>query len=199
MPAVPQVQRPIVLAVFLVFTGAVGLVASFALSLEKLHALASPGAAAGCDFSLVVQCGKNLASPQGSILGFPNPLIGLVAFAILTTVGAAILAGAAFARWFWIALNLGMLLAFAFAIFLIVTSIYFLGTLCPWCMVVWSVTIPAFYAVTLYNVTTGVLPLPASARRVVGAAYGWVPSLAVASYILIAVLAQLRLDVISYL
>ena len=187
------------LAVFLIFTGVVGLVASLALTLEKLHSLANPGAAAGCDFSLVVQCGKNLASSQGSVLGFPNPLIGLVAFAILTTVGAAILAGAAFTRWFWVALNVGMLLAFAFVIFLIVTSIYFLGTLCPWCMVVWSVTIPAFYAVTLYNVATGALALPASARRVVGAAYGWVPFLAVASYIVIAVLAQLRLDVISYL
>lgn len=199
MPATPQVQRPITLAVFLVFTGVVGLIAAFALTIEKLHALTNPGTAAGCDFSLVVQCGKNLASAQGSILGFPNPLIGLVGFAILTTIGAAILSGADFARWFWIALNVGMLVAFAFVIFLIITSIYFLGTLCPWCMVVWSVTIPAFYAVTLHNVRSGALGLPASARRIVGAAYGWVPFLAVGSYIVIAVLAQLRLDVISYL
>ena len=66
-------------------------------------------------------------------------------------------------------------------------------------MVVWLVTIPAFYAVTLHNGRTGVIPLPASARRVVGAAYDWVPFLAIASYIVVAVLAQLRLDVISYL
>ncbi|MBC7723732.1 MAG: vitamin K epoxide reductase family protein [Burkholderiaceae bacterium] len=199
MPLVSPAKRPTALAIFLVFTGIVGLIAAFALTIEKFAAAADPGVKAGCDFSIVVQCGKNLASAQGSLFGFPNPLIGLVGFGVLAAIGMSILAGARFARWFWIALNVGMLAAFCFVVFLIITSIYFLGTLCPWCMVVWSVTIPAFIAVTLFNVTTGVIPLPSGARRVIGAAYGWVPFIAILSYIVIAVLAQLRLDVIAYL
>jgi uncharacterized membrane protein len=65
-------------------------------------------------------------------------------------VGAAILAGARFARWFWVAFWAGIAFAFAFVIWLISQSIYVLGTLCPWCMVTWLVTIPTFYVVTIH-------------------------------------------------
>ena len=64
-------------------------------------------------------------------------------------VGVAILAGARFARWFWWLFELGVAGAFVFVIWLIGQSIFVLGTLCPWCMVTWVVTIPTFYAVTL--------------------------------------------------
>jgi hypothetical protein len=110
-----------------------------------------------------------------------------------------VLAGARFARWFWALFNLGLLGAMAFVVYLISTSIYYLGTLCPWCMVVWSVTIPAFIAVTLFNAKTGVVPVPARVRRALGEAYAWTPFLALLCYILVAVLAQLRLDVVRYL
>lgn len=190
---------PIGLAVFLVLAGLIGLVAAFALTIEKLNALASPGTAAGCDFSVLVQCTKNLESAQGSTFGFPNPLIGIVGFSVVIVVGMGLLAGARYARWFWLTFNVGLLAALAFVAYLIQTSIYFLGTLCPWCMVVWSVTIPAFLAVTLYNAKSGAIPLPARLRRVLSEAYSWTPFITLLCFILVAVLAQLRLDVIRYL
>lgn len=190
---------PVGLALFLVLAGLVGLVAALALTIEKLNALASPGAAAGCDFSVLVQCTKNLESAQGSTFGFPNPLIGIVGFTAVIVVGMGLLAGARYARWFWLTFNAGLLGALAFVVYLIQTSIYLLGTLCPWCMVVWSVTIPAFIAVTLYNAGSGAIPLPAKLRRVLGEAYSWTPFLTLLGFIVIAVLAQLRLDVIRYL
>ena len=35
-----------------------------------------------------------------------------------------------------------------------------LGTLCPWCMVIWSVTAPMFLATLARTIESGDLPLP---------------------------------------
>lgn len=192
-------RRPLPLAIVLIVTGMIGLGAAFALTLDKFRTLEDPGAALGCNFSLLVQCGKNLASPQGAVFGFPNPLMGLVGFFAPVLVGTALLAGAHFARWFWIVFNVGVLFALGFVIWLIGQSIFVLGTLCPWCMVVWVVTIPLFLVVTLNNVASGVLPTPPGVRRFLTAALNWTPLISIVCYLVIAVLAQLRLDVVSYL
>ena len=87
-------SRPTVLAVWLVIAGAIGWFAAFALTTEKFHALANPGSgAASCDFSPLVQCTKNLDSWQGSVFGFPNPILGLTGWVAPIVVGAALLAG----------------------------------------------------------------------------------------------------------
>ncbi|MFV0320201.1 MAG: vitamin K epoxide reductase family protein [Microbacterium sp.] len=189
--------RPTALAVWLIVAGVVGWWAAFQLTLEKLAALADPGRAAACDFSVLVQCTANLDSWQGRVFGFPNPLIGLACWVAPIVVGVAILAGARFARWFWWLFELGMLFAFCFVCWLISQSIFALGTLCPWCMVTWLVTIPSFYAVTLHILRAGILPAPPAVRR--GAAWlmSWVPLLAVVSYAVVVLLAQLRLDALN--
>ena len=197
MAQAPSRTRPTALAVWLIIAGAVGWWAAFSLTMERLRLLADPDAIASCDFSVLVQCTANLESWQGSIFGFPNPILGLAGWVAPIVVGTAVLAGARFARWFWLLFSLGVTLAIAFVIWLIVQSIYVLGTLCPWCMVTWVVTIPTFYAVTLHVVRAGILPSPRSIRRGAERLMGWVPLLAVASYALIAILAQIRLDVLG--
>jgi uncharacterized membrane protein len=192
-------KRPTALAIFLIIAGGGGLSAAWALTVDKFEALIHPAAALGCDFSLIVRCKVNLDSAQGSVFGFPNPMLGLAGFVAPIAVGAGILAGAKFARWFWILFNLGVAGALAFVIWLIGQSIYVLGTLCPWCMVVWAVTIPLFLAVTFYNLSTGNLPIGQRMRHFGKVAYGWVPLVSVVCYIVIAVLAQLRLDVTGHI
>ncbi|MEL0626600.1 vitamin K epoxide reductase family protein [Salinibacterium amurskyense] len=192
-------NRPIALAIFMIFAGLIGLWASFELMIEKIHTLENPGVDLSCDFSLVVQCAANLGSQQGAVLGFPNPIIGLIAFMAPVVVGAAILAGARFNSWFWVVFNLGIAGAFAFILWLAYQSIFNLGTLCVWCMTVWSVTIPLFWAVTLRNLKVGAIPAPKRIRKAAGAAYSWVPVIAIVGYIIIAAVAQVRLDVLAYL
>lgn len=190
-------RPPVVLALSLIVLGALGWIAAFTLTVEKFVLLETPGAVLGCDFSLVVQCGKNLSSAQGALFGFPNPLLGIAGFVAPIAVGVGLLAGARFARWFWLLLNLGVAGALAFVIWLISQSIYVLGTLCPWCMVVWAVTIPLFLLVTLVNLAEGRLGGRgrAAGRRLLP----YVVPMSVAAYLVIALLAQLRLDVLSYL
>jgi uncharacterized membrane protein len=185
------------LAIWLIVAGIVGWVAAFALTVEKFHLLENPGSSASCDFSILVQCGKNLDSAQGAVFGFPNPILGLTGWVAPIVVGAAVLAGARFARWFWLLFWAGIAFAFTFVLWLIGQSIFSLGTLCPWCMVTWIVTIPTFYAVTVHLLRAGIIPVPDGARRVAAAVMAWVPLLAFLSYVAVAVVAQLRLDWIS--
>ncbi|NLG21220.1 MAG: vitamin K epoxide reductase family protein [Actinomycetales bacterium] len=182
---------------FLVLAGLVGLWASFELVLAKFATLDDPDAALGCDFSIIVQCGANLTSAQGEVFGFPNPLLGLAGFVAPVAVGVALLAGATFARWFWLALQAGVTAGMAFVAWLIGQSIYVLGTLCPWCMVVWAVMIPLFLTVTLRNAAAGVFGT--GVQRAGAYLLTWIVPLTLACYLLIAVLAQLRLDVLRYL
>lgn len=192
-------NRPIVLAIFLIVAGLIGLWASFQLMLEKIVTLENPQAALSCDFSIIVQCGKNLGSAQGAIFGFPNPVLGLIGFMAPVVVGAAILAGARFNSWFWVTFNVGITGAFVMCMWLAYQSIFNLYTLCPWCMVVWSVTIPMFWAVTLRNLKVGAIPAPRALRKAAAVGYRWVPVITLVGYIIIAIVAQVRLDVVSYL
>ena len=190
-------RRPLALAIFLIVAGVVGWIAAFALTVEKFALLTEPQESLGCDFSILVQCSANLNSWQGSLLGFPNPIIGLGAWIAPIVVGAALLAGARFDRWFWITFNVGALAAITFVAWLISQSIFVLGTLCPWCMVTWLAAIPFFWVVTLRNLSSGVFG--ERPRGVGEVLYRWVPTITFASYLLVAVLAQVRLDVVNHI
>ncbi|MDQ1561168.1 MAG: hypothetical protein QOE85_509 [Actinomycetota bacterium] len=191
-------DSPLALGIFLILAGLAGLTASMNLTFDDVNSKTT-GAAQSCDFSLFVQCSKNLGSWEGSLFGFPNPLIGLGAFTVPLVIGIAILFGATFRRWFWIAFNLGVVFALAFVIFLIGTSIYVLGTLCLWCALVWTFTIPMFWSLSLYNLKTGNVRVSPRATKVFASALTWVPLITLVSYIVVAVLFQARLNVLQYL
>jgi uncharacterized membrane protein len=195
--AVTAPRRPWILGIFLIVAGAAGWWAAFNLTLDKFLAYEHPKNPLSCDFSLIVQCTVNLNAPQGSAFGFPNPIIGLGGFAAVIAVGVALLAGARFDRWFWILFNLGIAGALAFVIWLIGQSIFELNTLCPWCMIVWLATIPLFWVVTIRNLAEGVYSEPA--RRVGAALRPWIIPITVISYLIVAIIAQLQLDVLGHL
>lgn len=197
MPGSPSSRsRPVVVAIWFVLAGAIGWWAAFSLTMERLHLLADPNAAAACDFSILVQCTANLQSWQGSVFGFPNPILGLAGWVAPIVVGMALLAGARFARWFWWLFALGMTFAFGFVIWLISQSIYVLGTLCPWCMVTWAVTIPSFYVTVLHLLRTNVFPVSQAGQRRAGKLMVWMPLATLLSYAVILLLAQFQLNAI---
>ena len=68
-----------------------------------------------------------------------------------------ILAGARFARWYWLGLQAGVTLGFAFVVWLWSQALYAIHILCPFCMVVWAAMIPLFVWVTVRNITHGVI------------------------------------------
>lgn len=185
-------RAPLAFALTLIVTGVVGWWAAFSLTIDKIAVLKNADAVLDCNVSVLVQCGKNLASWQGSVLGFPNPIIGLAAWVAPIIVGVSLLAGARFARWYWVLFNLGVAGAMAFVIWLMTESIFELGTLCPWCMLTWSMVIPLFFTVTARNAAAGVFG--ARLRAVGRAATPWLIPATVTAYAIVLIVAQLRLD-----
>jgi uncharacterized membrane protein len=153
------------LAWWLLVGGLVGLVAAFVLAVEKYALLADPTYVPSCSLNPVLSCGSVMASPQAEAFGFPNPLLGVAGFAVVAATGAALLAGGRLAGWFWAGLQVGVTAAVVFVHWLIFSSLYRIGALCPYCMVVWAVTIPLFTTVTLRNLAAWAprLPVPINA------------------------------------
>lgn len=154
-----QRTLPQVIGILLATLGFIGFAASADLSIEKVHLLKDPSYEPTCNISPLLSCGSVMSTPQAEAFGFPNPFIGVAGFAIVTTVGMALLAGAQFRRWFWLALLAGTVFGVVFVTWLQYQSIYVIGALCPYCMVVWAVTIPIFLYVFIYNLREGHIKL----------------------------------------
>lgn len=137
--------------ILMVILGAIGLIFSVVLLMEKLTMAADPTYIPTCTFNSVLACGSILDSPQAELFIIPNPVLGIVGFTCVIVVGMAVLAGAKFAPWFWILFLAGTFLALVFIHWLAYESLWSLNALCPWCMVVWTVTIPIFW-LTFLNV-----------------------------------------------
>ncbi|MFD6060803.1 MULTISPECIES: vitamin K epoxide reductase family protein [Rhodococcus] len=151
-PGVRSLER--VLPWLLLVGGLIGLFASFVLTVEKFALAADSSYVPTCSINPVLNCGSVMATEQAAVFGFPNSLLGIAGFAVVAAAGAALLAGARVARWFWLALQAGLAAAVVFVHWLIAQSLYVIGALCPYCMVVWAVTVPLFWYVTVRNLRT---------------------------------------------
>jgi uncharacterized membrane protein len=184
-------------AALIIVLGALGWWAAFNLTMDKFLVLENPKANLSCSINVFVECKTNLKSWQGSLFGFPNPLIGLSAFIAPIAVGTSLLAGARFRNWFWILFNIGLLGAFVFCAWLMTQSFFVLGTICLWCVLTWSVVIPLFVVTTALNLSRGVYG--AGAVKAGGFLLRWSPLIVIALYLVVAVIAQVRFDLINQL
>ncbi|WP_293784875.1 vitamin K epoxide reductase family protein [uncultured Aeromicrobium sp.] len=144
------------LGLFLAIAGSIGVLASSILTIDKITLLEAQAAGEqltlGCDLNAFVSCSGVIASEQAEAFGFPNPLIGIVGFAVVTTLGVLLASGLRLPGWVWGGLQAGTIFGIAFVTWLQYQSIFSIGRLCPWCMVVWTVMIPVFVLVTARNV-----------------------------------------------
>ncbi|MCP3817061.1 vitamin K epoxide reductase family protein [Streptomyces sp. A3M-1-3] len=148
----------------LVITGAAGLLASWIITLDKFKLLEDPDFVPGCSLNPIVSCGNIMKSEQASAFGFPNPMLGLVTYAMVIAIGMGLLAGARYRRWFWLGLNAGTLFGVGFCTWLQYQSLYTINSLCLWCCLAWVATIVMFCYVTLHNIKHRFLPVPAGMR-----------------------------------
>lgn len=153
-------------------TGIIGWIASGILVLERLAVYDDAAHVTSCDVNPWVSCGRVFQAWQASLFGFPNPLIGVVAFAVVITTGMAILSGARFARWYWIGLQTGVTLGFVFVIWLWSQALFDINILCIYCMIVWAAMIPLFILLTIRNLVHGVIRAPGALARFLSA-WAW--------------------------
>ena len=147
-----MVRVPRGVGLLLTLGGVVGLIASLVLTVDKIHLLQDPSYVPGCFINAEFSCGSVMTSWQASLFGFPNSLVGLVGFAVVTALGVVVATGTALPRWIWWGLQFGVLAAVVFIHWLMVQSIFDIEALCLYCMAVWAVTIPMFTYVTAVTV-----------------------------------------------
>ncbi len=121
---------------------ALGLAAAFTLAYDKVQILIDPTFEPGCNFNPVLACGSVMVTDQASAFGFPNPFLGLIGFSVMLTVGVLLASGTVLPRWVMAGAALGTLAGAVFIHWLAFESLYRIGALCPWCMVVWAITLP---------------------------------------------------------
>jgi uncharacterized membrane protein len=127
---------------WVLIAGVIGLAASMALTVEKFKILLDPHYVPSCNINPIVSCGSVMTTPQASLLGFPNPLLGVIGFTVAVVTGVLAVAKMPLPQWYWIGLAVGTLIGAVLVHWLIFQSLYRIGALCPYCMVVWAVTIP---------------------------------------------------------
>jgi uncharacterized membrane protein len=173
--------------VLLLVGGLIGLIAAVVLLVEKLALLENPDYIPSCNVSPVLSCGSVMTTPQAEAFGIPNPILGIAGFAIITVIGAGLLAGARFASWFWAGVQVGVTFAVVFVHCLIYQSLYVIGALCPYCMIVWAVTIPIFWHTTVRN-----LRALDTRRGIIGAVIEYRGAILTAWYLIIIALIAAR-------
>jgi len=150
----------------LAICGIIGFFAAFILTVEKIELIKNPSYVPSCSISPLLSCGSVMKTPEASVFGFANSLIGVMGFTVVATIGMAIIAGAKFKRWFWLGLQIGTIFGIGFVHWLIYQSVFDIGKLCPYCIIVWSVMIPIFVYTTLYNLRFGNITVPAKLKSV---------------------------------
>jgi uncharacterized membrane protein len=184
--------------VLLILAGAIGLASSVILVLERIELLRNPRAALSCDFTPFVSCGPVIESWQGSLFGFPNPIIGVAAYVAPIAVGVGLLAGARFARWFWVMFLGGVFLGWIFIMWLFSQAVFVIGTLCVYCMIVWAVHIPLFWFLLAWSLREGKLGAGGRALGRTLFPFTWLIVLANYALIVLTILAQFPL-LLTYL
>lgn len=186
-----QRTRHIGYGIWLIVASVVGWWAAFQLTMDKFISLENPKARLGCDISVFVQCGTNLDSWQGSVFGFPNPIIGVAGWVAVLVMGVAVIAGVRFPRWFWGLFGLGVTAAFVFVAWLIGQTFFDLHTLCPWCGLTYLVVIPTFLTTVVELGRNGTLSRRKSVQDAFGRLMAWTPLASIVAFAIVIALAQI--------
>ncbi|MEF3121732.1 vitamin K epoxide reductase family protein [Kocuria flava] len=176
----PGFARDRPFAILLLATGVIGWIASGILVLERLALYRDPGHVTSCDINPWVSCGQVMGTWQSALFGFPNPLIGIVAFAVVITTAMAALSGARFGRWYWVSLQAGITAGAVFTIWLWSQALFSIYILCLYCMIVWAAMIPLTILLTVRNLAHGIIPAPPGLVRI---AADWAWTLVAITYV----------------
>lgn len=147
-------------SVLLIIVGAVGMIASVQLTIDKIHVLKDPNFDPACNINPIFSCGSVMKTKQAEIAGVPNTLVGLATFPVLITIGAVMLFGARMNRRFWQLFQLGVLGGLGMVIYLFFQGVYRINALCIYCVATWVAMIPLVWYTTLWNLENRHIQLP---------------------------------------
>lgn len=145
-PAEPKLRGLQPLSIISLIAGVLGWWASLRLFLDYTASLKDSSFVPSCDLSAVVSCMQNYGSSYGSLFGFSNTVIGLTLFVIPIVLGVLILAKVKLPGWIYVGYSVGLFGGIVLISYLQFASFTDLKTLCLYCLLIWTVTIPLFWA-----------------------------------------------------
>ena len=128
------------------------LLAALVLSVEAINLAKNPNATLTCSVNAVINCASVMKHESSHLFGFPNSFIGLMAEPIVITIAIAALAGVRFPRAFMATAQIGYGLGLLFAYWLFYISVFVIGALCPWCLLVTVSTTLVFMSLLRFNI-----------------------------------------------
>lgn len=135
----------------LILVGIIGLFSSMTLIIEKFRIAENPNYVPSCSINPVLSCSPVMSSPEAAVFGFPNPLIGVAAFAVCLFLGVLLVSRVVLPRWIIWGAGIGVTLGTVFVGWLISQALYDIGALCIYCMIVWAAMTPLFWISVLYS------------------------------------------------
>jgi uncharacterized membrane protein len=154
---------PLILIVF----GFTGLLASSAISIEKVSLLKDPTAELVCNINPIYSCGNVINSKQSSVFGFSNELMGIAMFSAIITVGVLVISGSKLNPRIWKLFMLGMVGSMAFVLWFFYQSVYVIGSLCIFCSIVWFSTWTITTALFAWAYDQKLVAIPKSLEKII--------------------------------
>lgn len=119
----------------LLIGAAMGLVAAFLQTIEKMRLLENKNVVLPCNIDSVFNCSAVLSAPQSSLFGFPNSLICIAIFTLLLGVGIIGMTRSRLSRRTLYAFQSLAFFMLLFALWFLFTSTYVIGAICIFCLV----------------------------------------------------------------
>ena len=151
--------------IVMLLAGIVALAAAFTLTVNKFDVLQNPDTVLACSVNLVLDCSTVMSTWQSEVFGFPNMVIGLMAFASVITIAVLGLARTVFPRWFLVAGSIGFFLGAVFSYWLFFQSVYAIQVLCPWCLLVTASTTIIFSTMLHFNLKHNIFQFKRAANE----------------------------------
>lgn len=119
----------------LMTTGAaIGVIAAFLQTLEKLELLKNKDAILPCNINSVFSCSTVLNAPQSSVFGFPNSIMCMGLFVIFFAISLVGLTSGKMARGLRLSIQALSFFTLCFALWFLWQSTYVIGALCIFCI-----------------------------------------------------------------
>ena len=135
------------------------LAAAFILTVEKFRLYENPDLVLSCSINIVLNCSAVMETWQAQAFGFPNMLLGLMAFPIMILTAVFGLTRTVLPRWYWISATIGFLFAVLFSYWLFFQSVYVIQILCPWCLLVTTAMTLVFSTMLHYSLRENIFRL----------------------------------------
>lgn len=164
-------MKPRTLYTVMTVGGAVGMLAAFLQTLEKLILISNANATLPCNFNSVFSCSAVLNAWQSSVFGFPNSIMCMALFTVFTAVALVGATNGVISKGMRLGTQALSLFTLGFALWFLWQSTYVIGALCIFCLFCFAGLLMVNWAWLRLNVQD----LPFS-KQVIAKLQGWIKS-----------------------